>query len=530
MKFGRPIIWLLLAVGALAVSGCGSAVKEGGTVETGLYGGDPGVIAFDIGTTDAAQVSVNLFDGLTESDSDSGRTVPKVADTWEHNDDLTVWTFKLKRDYKFCNGETVTSESFKAGWEATTDPDLQSSVTYLFTGVKGTDDAGNATKLSGVTTPDKYILKVELKEGDNIFDKKVSHPAFQPIPVSYYKKNKKSFPTKPVGNGPFCVTSYKSDRAISTRANSHYKGTDRTEPKIDKLVFRIYADEDASYKAFRAGSVLASEVPNSKREQADALPGTEFVKRTLLGTYYYGFKVNEEPWKGEKGKLLRQAVSYAIDRENIVENIWGGAARVADGFVPPGVPGYQSGASPYNFDPEKAKELLKKAGYPGGEGLGELTLGYNTGSGHEEVAASVQSDLAKVGVKMKPKGFADFVGAFIPQIEAGKIPFFRLGWVADYNAQENFLYPNFSSETIPDGNVNHYRNKKFDELLNSAAEQTDSDESDKLYREAEKILFEDPPIVSLFYYKSSRIIDSDKLGGYERTPEDTTPYEKVFLK
>ncbi len=530
VKLGKQTCVLTAAIVALVIAGCGDSGKQGGTMNTSLFGGDPGKLAFDVGTVDAAQVSDNLFDGLTKVNADSGEAEAKVADDWKSNKDFTTWTFNLKRDYKFCNGETVTAESFKTGWEATTNPAEKSFVAFLFAGIKGTDDAGASKNLTGVTTPSKFTLKVNLKDGDNIFHKKVAHPAFAPVPTKYYADNKKSFATKPVGNGPFCVTSYKTDRSISTKANKFYKGDDRTSPELDKLVYKIFPDEDAAYKAFRAGDVDEAEVPFAKRKQASGLPNTDFVTRPLLSTGFYGFKVNEDPWKGNNGKLLRQAISYAVDRKNIAKNVMGGGGEPADGFVPPDMAGYRPGASPYDHNPDKAKKLLEDAGYTNGQGLPSLTLGFSLGSGAEKIAAAVQSDLAKVGIKMKTKGVGDFGGVFLPQIESGQIDFFGLAWIADFNSQQNFLFPNFSSTTIPDGNLNHYRNKEFDSLLDQAVKEADESKSEDLYREAEELLFEDPPIVALYFNNSSRIVNTDRIVGYERSPEDITPYEKISLK
>lgn len=528
VKLGRArflIAAVCFCMAFVAIAGCGSD-KQAGNVDVALYGGDPGILAFEIASDDAANIMVNLFDGLTDFDSKTGEIYPKVAGSWSHSKDFKTWTFKLKDDYKFCNGEPVTSKSFKAGWQAATDKGSGYGISYLFANIVGTDSGGYSTDLKGLSTPSSDTLVVKLKESANYFDAQVAHPSFSPVPVKYFSKHKEDFARKPVGNGPFCLTSYKPDRYIRTKANAHYEGSDRDKPKLKTLTFKVYEDIDASWDAYVSGQVDESEVPDVKRKNARTMAATEFITTPILAVNALGFNVERPPFKGEKGRLLRQAINYAIDREAIVEGVLAGDATVATGYTSPGTAGYESNLSPYTYDPDKAGELLKEAGYPSGKGLPRFTLAFNTGSDQERIVALIRKNLAEVGIEVDLKGYDPevFFGRNLPA--EGDVSFFRWSWIADYPSYEAFLQPNFDSSTIPDGDVYRYRNEKFDDLLSRARTASDKVTSYKLYQDAERLMFEDPPVVPLYFYKTSRAIKST-LKGYARSIDDTVRYELV---
>ncbi len=184
----------------------------------------------------------------------------------------------------------------------------------------------------------------------------------------------------------------------------------------------------------------------------------------MMGIYYYGYNMTAAPWKDNKD--LRQALNYAVDRQTLCDVVMEGQRLPATGIVPPSIPGYQENASDYTYDVDKANELLTSAGFPGGQGLPALTLGYNTGGGHEDPAQFIQGNLAEVGVNVTLEGYE--WGSYLDLIQAGQVTFFRMGWLTDYPIMDNFLYPLFQSESVD--NFTTYNNPEVDAMLDRGAQ------------------------------------------------------------
>lgn len=225
----------------------------------------------------------------------------------------------------------------------------------------------------------------------------------------------------------------------------------------------------------------------------------------VLGVFAGCAQKNDQPKEVKKNaKLLRQAINYAIDREALIELVKNGRATPAKGVLPPGMFGYNPDLKGYTYDPEKAKELLKEAGYPDGI---KLTLQYNTSDGHKRIAEALQQQLKAVGIDMELKN-VDW-GAHLDSVENNQVPFFRMGWVVDYPDPDNFLYVLLCSDNIgPKGNYTRFSNPKFDELVKAARVETDPEKRLKLYQEAEQIVVEEAPWVFIYHYTTHQVLQN----------------------
>ncbi|MDZ7837302.1 MAG: ABC transporter substrate-binding protein [Actinomycetota bacterium] len=166
------------------------------------------------------------------------------------------------------------------------------------------------------------------------------------------------------------------------------------------------------------------------------------------------------------------------------------------------MPGFQENASVVSYDPEKAAQLLEEAGYPNGEGLPTLKLGYNTGSSHEIIAEAVQADAADLGVNIELEGYE--WGTMLEKAQSGEINFFRLGWLADYPTMDNFLFPLFHSESSD--NYASYSNPEVDALLEEARATLDEDERIAKYREVENMILNEHAFALIYFYGARRIV------------------------
>lgn len=538
MRKGKFIIAMALALalttGAVMIlGGCGKKeeakeeIQEGGTFNYCLISDPVSLDPAQLQESQGIEVGKQIFDGLMDNDPKTMELVPSMAESYEVNEDATVFTFKLKKGIKFHNGRECKAEDFVYSWNRVCDPATASEVSYHMSPIKGYKEFNEdktATSLEGVKALDDYTLEVTLAYPYADFVYHTAHPVFSPIPKEVVDQyGSENFSEHPVGTGPFKFVSWTHEQQIVVEKNADYYGENK--PHLDKVVFKIYQDEETAYQDFKAGSLDDAQIPQGQFEAAATEYGDRAIFKPMLGIYYYGFNMNTAPWKDSKA--LRQAFNYAVDRETLCNVVMEGQRVPATGIVPPGIPGYQAGAMEYTYDPEKAKELLKEAGFPEGQGLPALTLGYNTGVGHDVIAQFIQGNLKDVGVNFGIEGYE--WGTYLDLIQGEQITFFRLGWLADYPIMDNFLYPLFYSENAGVDNMSQYKNAEVDKLLLEARRTPDEDARLALYRDAEKLILEDAPIIPLMFYKTSRVY-SDKVGGYMRTPDDITPLDKVYFK
>jgi oligopeptide transport system substrate-binding protein len=309
------------------------------------------------------------------------------------------------------------------------------------------------------------------------------------------------------GTGPFKFVSWTHDQSIELVRNDDYYGT---KAKLDGAKYVIMADENTAFLEFKAGNLEYTQIPIGKvtATKEDPKYKDSVIIKPFFALYYYGFNLNAEPFKGNKA--LREAISYAIDQQNICNVINEGVSTPATGFVPPGIPGFQENASPYHFDLNMAKQKLVEAGYPEGKGLPTLQLGFNTGSGHEKIAEAIQADLKTIGVNMEIQGYE--WGALLEKAQKGEIVFFRLGWQADYPTMDDFLFPLFYSKSTD--NYGQYNNPDVDKLLLEARKTLDKDQRIAKYREAEKMILDEAAFANIYFYGTRRVVQPYVKGFY----------------
>lgn len=535
----------LALVGAMfAVGGCtpkddgtteapADGIQKGGTFN--FYISEPAFIdPINLQESEGTQVGQAVFDGLVAFDPITSKVIPAAAESWESNDDATVWTFKLVEGAKFHDGSDVTAESFKYAWERICNPANKSEIAYHLGVVKGYDEMQDetATELEGVKVVDDYTLEVTLNYGFADFEYVVGHPALAPVPVEAVEADAAAFAEKPIGNGPFMMAEpWAHDQYIKVVKFDGYYGA---EPNIDGVEFKILADQDTAFLEFQAGNLDFTQIPTGQiqatvdqyGESPDGYtlnPGEQVSLGEELAIY--NLLVNNTDPAFQK-KEVRQALSLAIDRQDICDKVFEGTRLPATGVVPPGIVGHTPDAFPYaKYDEAAAKEALAAAGFPGGAGFPTITLEYNTGSGHEDILALVQEDLKAIGINSELKGsewaqYLDKLGAKDYQVG-------RLGWIADYPIMDNFLYPLFKTGSTD--NYSFYSNADVDSKLDKARTTVDDDERVALYQDIEKIIGEDAAVIPMFYYRHTRVA-SDRVNDGVYSPNGLFTFETVWLK
>ena len=475
-----------------------------------------------------------IFDGLVKI-SPAGDYVPAIAASWESDPEGTVWTFHLREGVKFQNGKNVTARDFEYSFRRILDPKTGSPRTWVLDRIRGAKEflAGKAQGVSGIEVVDDLTLRLTLSEPFAPFLGLLAMSTASAVPQEVVDQYGKEFATRPeatVGTGPFVLKEWAHNNYLLLQSNKEYFAG---APYVDGVRFAIIAEPMARLQEFRSGNLHHTDIPPDLLAdiRGNEKESKMIVSRPILDVYNMGFNCQKAPFLANP--RLRQAFNYAIDREHLIKNVMNGLCEEAKGFVPPGVAGYEPGLPGYTYNPEKARQLLSDAGYPDGKGLPEITLYYDSRPPRPDIAQVVIENLARIGVKIKPKQLE--WSSFLEAVDAGEPAFFQLTWLADYPDPENFLYVLLDSKQWgPPGNSTRYSNREFDKLVEQAGRITDKKERWKLYTNAENIAYNDAPWLILFW-QHCNVLVAPEVHGLEITSMDRAPVlpsvrlEKVWL-
>ena len=479
-----------------------------------------------VGDIYSRSVAQQLFDGLVQFDQTLTVT-PALAQHWKASRDGLVWTFTLRRGVKFHHGREVTADDVVYSLTRLVDPKLGSAAGDLFLNVKGALEfrQGLAAYVSGFTVVDRHTVQVTLTEALMPFVSvlAVGHAKIVPREI-VEQKGDDAFGTAPIGTGPFRFVSWHRGREISLAANPDYFAG---PPRVSRLVYRIFpgAPLDAVYDEFQRGNLEDTPPPVREYRRAIAAAGDGYVKRPLLSVRFYGFNTRLKPL-GDR--LVRQAVSQAIDREAVIEGPVLGRHLLARGILPPGTQGYNPKLTGSAYDPQRARELLTQAGYPAGRGLPPIAIW--AGARHAGLLREhelMRDNLAAVGVRSEFHYETDWP-AFSRLLKERRMPVFQYAWYADVPDPDNFLFKLFHSQSS--SNFTGYANPRVDALLLRARNESDVSRRVELYRRAEQTILDDAPILPVWHYAYERIFQP-----YVRNVEVSglgdpyIPFRKVWL-
>ena len=519
-----PLVILALSLVAAACGGGGDdgdgaqapSAKTGGTFRFGIV--EP--VAIDPVNSQESEgilVTQNVFAGLVGINSETLELTPEIAEKWTSDEACNQWTFNLRPGTTFSNGEPVTAQSFIDGVTRVAAKASASDVAYHLAGIEGYEalNSGSAKTFSGITAPDENTLVFKLSAPDCEFDRKTLHTVYSPVTKDAGAATNKTYNDEPIGNGPFKMEGpWDHDNAITLVRNDSYWGE---KPKIDRVEIAILPSETAQeleYKNLQGGQADYARIPPQLLPQADAKykPQGGFIQEDTNGMNMLLPNVVNPPMDNVDA---RKAISYAIDRDKIIEGVFKGYQTKATALIPP-VFGdyYQEGVcEACTFDVAKAKEHAAKGGLKPGT---ELKFAYNTGGGHEAWVQAVAQQLKDtLGLNVKIEGYP-----FAELLEKQQAPnasgIFRFAWGADYPTPDNFLYPLLSKASIGLDNRGRYDNPAFDAEL--AKERATRDPAVRVehIQAAEKIAIgQDLALIPLWNRTQYRAFDATKWTGVE---------------
>lgn len=509
-----------LLSGVLALSGCKKSDMggsgDGGDASLAYFiTNPPSIDPFNAQDVAGCMVARQLFDPMCTFDFKEKKLVPCAGESWESNENGTVWTFKVKQGNTFHNGEPVDAEAFRRAWNRLCSPktsDSPSVVSYYLKLVKGYQDVvdGSVDELEGVTCPDEYTLRVELSEPFMEFPMVTSIVPTSPVPKAALDDFDTYF-RAPIGNGAYKMDgSWVDGQYINLVAYDGY--TNGQKPNIGRLTFNIQKDVETGFREFQAGNIDICDVPLSQVEEAHArygvsddgytiTPGKQCLDGDQPSTYYLSVNV-KDPVMADVN--LRRAISLAIDRDTLCESVLQGARMPAGNLCPPQCEGYVENQWKYcHYDKEEAERILDQY-YPkdanGSRGI-SLHLTYNVDGSHKEIMEAVQANLNEVGVEV----VQDTVewASYLTKLGSGDYQLGRQGWVAEYPSIDNFLYS--LCYTGCADNYSRYSNPEVDRLIMEARATADDAKRYEILGEANAIVGDDVPMIPLFFYRFAKV-------------------------
>ncbi len=512
IKAGAGLAGLWLAACApQSNSGSGqtgsSGQSGGGTPKTGgqLLLGFPHP---DILNPAVTAVSTNInampyfFNGLTKP-ADDYQSLPDLAESWDISPDSLTYTFKLRKDVKFHDGQPFTAEDVKFTWELLNHPDnvaARQLVTY-FSQVKGQREflGGGAKEIEGIKIVDPYTVQVTLTD---IYAPFLSISAGQMImPKHIWKdvppKELAAFPAsrKPIGTGPFILESWTTNDNIQMRANLEYHAG---RPRLDKIVWLYTGDPVAGFNMLKSGQIqvmgqYVSSIPLDNYQDATADPNLEVRTNISLTNMYAEINFRSPVLQDLR---VRQAISYATDRKAITQNLYKGLADSINGPIHPSFWAAKPDITTYDGDLNKAKQLFAEAGWkPGPDGI--LA---KDGQKLSLVMPSIQNDAnpydlvlqeqwKKAGIQVEVQR-SDFQSFWVPKYFAGKFDIAALNFPFGLYLDPDYPLAGYFSSKL---NRNKYNNPKVDELIRSATSTLDRNERKNRYYEFQETLAKDVP-------------------------------------
>lgn len=453
-----------------------------------------------------------LFAGLVYYDA-KGDIVNDMAESIE-TDDSQVYTVTLKEGQTFSDGTPVTANSFVDAWKLGAADGGMLSVNF-YAPIEGTDEAG-AGDLSGLEVVDDHQFTITLKQPEADFPLRLGYSAFYPLPESTLEDVKEGG-EHPIGNGPYMMAEkdgWVHNEKIELVPNPSYEGG--REVKNDGVTFHFYAEDDAAYNDLLAGNLdVLDQIPNSAVSTFQEELGDRAINQPAAIIQTFTIPEGLKHFEGEEGTLRRQALSHAIDREEITSTIFSDTRTPATEFTSPVVSGYEAnlpGNEVLEFDPEKAQELWAEADelQPWS---GKFELAYNGDADHEAWVTAVTNQIKNtLDIDATGKAYPDFKSLRDEVTNRTIKTAFRTGWQADYPSAYNFLAPLY--QTGAGSNDSDYSNADFDALLVKASGSTSPEESTKILGEAQEILFVDLPATPLWYQNA--------FGGFSENVDNVT--------
>lgn len=497
---------------------------------------------------DGGTVICNAFEGLTRLDENE-KPVAGVATKWDVSSDGLKYTFHLRKNAKWSDGKGVVAGDFEYAWKRALNPATASDYAYQLFYLKNGENYNSSQSPDykgpkvtasdvGVKAVDDYTLEVNLEYPTAYFLSLMAFPTYAPVRKDVIEKNPTDWALKPetyVCNGPFKMKEWKPKDSLNFVKNNNYWNAKKI--KLQNIEYKMIEQSTSALAGFKTGSLDFIESP-----PAPEIPGLlkSGTAKTVpyLGTYYLEFNldpkaasVNAAAAKALSDVKVRKALTLAIDRKAITQNVTKAGEVPAASFVPKGIPEGTSGkdfASKEYFKPggdvAQAKKLLAEAGYPDGKGFPSMVYLYNTNEGHQNIAQAIQEMWRKnlnINVELQNQEWK----VFQKTRTSKNYLIARGGWIADYTDPMTFL-DLFTSKS--GNNDPGYKNPKYDAAIDAAKKETNSTKRMTIMHQAEDMLMADMPVDPIYYYTNVVCI-KNYVKGVHKSPLGFVIFDNAYV-
>jgi len=474
-------------------SSSGGGICDGDKLVT--FGSDPNSILDPIQVRDEAtsEYVVEIFGGLVTLDLNL-KVVPDIAREWKISDDGRTYTFKLRDDVVFQNSNRrVTASDFKYSIDRAADPANGSpTVTLYLDNIVGLKDRFNnkATEVSGVRAVDDTTLEIKLIQPADYFLAELTYPVAFVVEKDQIQKNPRNWTQKPNGTGPFKLAEFTPAERIRLVRNDRYHLGVAKLSEVDfelgggSILTRYQNDE------LHIGAVPGIELDAVKSGKSPL--SADYKPQPRMAISYIAFNPEKAPFDDIK---VRQALAMSMDTQKINEVLFFGSQRVADGILPPDMPGYTESVSGPKYDAARARQLLAESKYAGKMPRIILTYGGPAGDAPDLLTAitSGWKEVLGIDVELEARDYS----AFLRDLRKRNFQAFDTGWIADYPDPEDFIDKLFYSESIQ--NEQGYKNAEVDKILLQARSERDKNARFALYARAEQMILDDVAIIPILW-------------------------------
>lgn len=461
------------------------------------------------------QIIESLLEGLTILDPKNLTPLPAAASSWEISDNGLVYTFNIRKDAKWSNGDPLKASDFVFSFQRILSPALGSEYAYMHYCIKNAREF-NKSRIKdfskvGVKALQDSILKIELCKPVPYFLSLTAHHSWYPVHPSTILKfgkidtrgTKWTRPENFVGNGPFTLDSWEINKIITVKKSETYY--DKESVSLNGINFYPIENNLTEERSFRTGQLhITSSCPLNKISWYRENRPQNLRIDPYLGTYYYLVNVDKKPLNDKK---VRKALSLAVNRKALTKHVLKGGQIPATSFTPPNTGGYSYGDM-LSFDTTEARKLLKEAGYSKNNPFPQVSLLYNTHESHHTVAQAIQQMWKKyLGINITLINQEWKV--YLETTQNRKYDIARMGWISDYNDPNSFL-----DLWLTDGGNNKtgWSNLTYDSLIQTASLTSESSERFKLFRKAETILLDELPVIPVYFYTNVYLLHSSVKG------------------
>ncbi|PBQ30807.1 ABC transporter substrate-binding protein [Sphingobacteriaceae bacterium] len=476
-----------------------------------------------------------IFNGLVQMD-DRLNVLPCIAKTYDISADGLCYTFHLRTDVYFHDnacfehgkGRKVTSGDFAYSFNRLFDSKVSSAITLL-----DKIDRTEKTNFKGFIAVNDSLFKIYLTQPFSAFINILTMKYFSVIPYEAIEHYKFDFRRNPVGTGPFAFKIWEEGTKLILVKNQNYFEKDSNNkplPYLDAVTFSFIKDRETAFMELLnekfdmlsgADAFNTNEVLDKEANLRDLYRKKFYLqKETYLKTDYIGILVDPDLALVKnsplKMKAIRQAINYSFDRDKLIKYLRNNLGKAAhSGFIPPGMKSYDpEKVKGYSYSPEKASQLLKEAGFPGGKGLPELTL--HVTNDYKEQVEFIQSQLAENNIKINIS--VEKASVLRQAVNSCEYTLFKKSWLADYADEENFMSLFYSKNFSPQGvNFFHFKNTEFDKAYEEVQTLNDPLKKTKLYQKMDSLVLDEAPVIPLFYDEVVRIVNR-KIEGLNSNP------------